>query len=150
MMGGSYGGYMANWIAGHTGRFRAIVSHAGLWALDQMFGTTDEPQFWQREFGRPLTDPGLYEKNSPHLHIANITTPMLVIHGNRDYRVPVGEALRLWSDLTLHGKQAKFLYFPDENHWILKPGNVKAWYETVLAFLAQHVLGGKWEQPDLL
>ena len=150
MMGGSYGGYMANWIAGHTGRFLAIVSHAGLWALDQMFGTTDGPQFWQREFGRPLTDPGRYEKNSPHLHIDNITTPMLVIHGNRDYRVPVGEALRLWSDLKLHGKEAKFLYFPDENHWILKPGNVRAWYETIFAFLGQHVLGGQWEQPDLL
>ena len=150
MMGGSYGGYMANWIAGHTGRFRAIVSHAGLWALDQMFGTTDGPQFWQREFGRPLTDPSRYEKNSPHLHIDNITTPMLVIHGNRDYRVPVGEALRLWSDLKLHGKEAKFLYFPDENHWVLKPGNVRAWYETIFAFLGQHVLGGQWEQPDLL
>ncbi len=150
MMGGSYGGYMANWIAGHTGRFRAIVSHAGLWALDQVFGTTDGPQFWQREFGRPLTDTGRYEKNSPHLHIENISTPMLVIHGNRDYRVPVGEALRLWSDLKLHGKEAKFLYFPDENHWIVKPGNIRAWYQTVFAFLAQHVLGGQWEQPDLL
>jgi dipeptidyl aminopeptidase/acylaminoacyl peptidase len=150
MMGGSYGGYMANWIAGHTGRFRAIVSHAGLWALDQMFGTTDGPQFWQREFGRP--DPGAarYQENSPHLHIDNITTPMLVIHGNRDFRVPVGEALRLWADLKLHGKDARFLYFPDENHWILKPGNIMAWYQTVLAFLAQHVLGGQWEQPDLL
>jgi dipeptidyl aminopeptidase/acylaminoacyl peptidase len=150
MMGGSYGGYMANWIAGHTGRFRAIVSHAGLWALDQMFGTTDGPQFWQREFGRPLTDTGRYEKNSPHLHVENISTPMLVIHGNRDYRVPVGEALRLWSDLKLHGKEAKFLYFPDENHWIVKPGNIRAWYQTVFAFLAQHALGGQWEQPDLL
>jgi dipeptidyl aminopeptidase/acylaminoacyl peptidase len=150
MMGGSYGGYMANWIAGHTGRFRAIVSHAGLWALDQMFGTTDGPHFWQREFGNPITNAGLYEKNSPHLYIENITTPMLVIHGNRDYRVPVGEALRLWSDLKLHGKDAKFLYFPDENHWILKPGNVKAWYQTVFAFLAQHTIGGRWERPELL
>jgi dipeptidyl aminopeptidase/acylaminoacyl peptidase len=150
MMGGSYGGYMANWIAGHTDRFKAIVSHAGLWALDQMFGTTDGPHFWRREFGDPLTDPGKYEKNSPHLHIDAISTPMLVIHGNLDYRVPLGEALRLWSDLMLHGKAAKFLYFPDENHWILKPGNVMAWYQTVHAFLAEHVLGGEWEQPDLL
>ncbi|HEY6496441.1 MAG TPA: S9 family peptidase [Trebonia sp.] len=150
MMGGSYGGYMANWIAGHTGRFQAIVSHAGVWALDQTLGTTDAPQAFKREFGQPLTDPALYEKNSPHLHVGNITTPMLVIHGNRDYRVPVGEALRLWSDLKLHGKQGRFLYFPDENHWILKPGNVRAWYETIFAFLAQHVLGTPWERPDLL
>ncbi len=150
MMGGSYGGYMANWIAGHTDRFRAIVSHAGLWALDQMFGATDAPQFWQREFGHPLTDPGKYLQNTPHLHIGNISTPMLVIHGDRDYRVPVGEALRLWSDLRLHGKEGKFLYFPDENHWISKPGNIRAWYETVFAFLAQHALGGQWERPGLL
>jgi dipeptidyl aminopeptidase/acylaminoacyl peptidase len=150
MLGGSYGGYMANWIAGHTGRFQAIVSHAGLWALDQMFGATDGPQLWQREFGHPLTHPGKYQDNTPHLHVASITTPMLVIHGDRDYRVPVGEALRLWSDLRLHGKEGKFLYFPDENHWILKPGNVRAWYETVFAFLSQHVLGGPWERPDLL
>jgi dipeptidyl aminopeptidase/acylaminoacyl peptidase len=150
MMGGSYGGYMANWVAGHTGRFRAIVSHAGLWALDQMFATTDAPQLWQREFGRPVPGAAKYLENSPHLHLDHITTPMLVIHGDRDFRVPVGEALRLWSDLKLRGKDARFLYFPDENHWILKPGNIRAWYQTVFAFLAQHVLGGQWEQPDLL
>jgi dipeptidyl aminopeptidase/acylaminoacyl peptidase len=141
---------MANWIAGHTGRFRAIVSHAGLWALDQMFGTTDAPQFWQREFGAALPDNRKYADNTPHVHIEKITTPMLVIHGDRDYRVPVGEALRLWSDLKLHGKEAKFLYFPDENHWVLKPGNVRAWYQTVFAFLGQHVLGDPWARPDLL
>jgi dipeptidyl aminopeptidase/acylaminoacyl peptidase len=150
MMGGSYGGYMANWIAGHTGRFQAIVSHAGLWALDQMFGTTDAPQVWQREFGQPFPGAAKYEENSPHRFIKDISTPVLVIHGNRDYRVPVGEALRLWSDLKLHGKEGRFLYFPDENHWVLKPGNTRAWYQTVFAFLAQHVLGRPWEQPDLL
>ena len=99
MMGGSYGGYMANWMAGHTDRFRAIVSHAGLWFLDQMFGTTDHPMFWRPEFGDPLTQPEMYEANSPHRHIEKIRTPMLVIHGNKDYRVPVSEALRLWWDL---------------------------------------------------
>jgi dipeptidyl aminopeptidase/acylaminoacyl peptidase len=150
MMGGSYGGYMANWMAGHTDRFKAIVSHAGLWALDQMFGTTDEPMFWRPQFGDPLTEPEMYEANSPHRHIARIRTPMLVIHGNKDYRVPVGEALRLWWDLSSHGVEAKFLYFPDENHWILTPGNARIWYETVFAFLAQHVLGEPWERPPLL
>jgi dipeptidyl aminopeptidase/acylaminoacyl peptidase len=150
MMGGSYGGYMANWIAGHTSRFRAIVSHAGLWALEQMFGTTDGPAWWRREFGDALTQPGRYLANSPHLHVDSIITPMLVIHGDKDYRVPMGEALRLWWDLTGRGKQAKFLYFPDENHWILKPGDVVAWYETVFAFLAEHVLGEKWQRPELL
>jgi dipeptidyl aminopeptidase/acylaminoacyl peptidase len=150
MMGGSYGGYMANWIAGHTDRFDAIVSHAGLWTLDQMFGTTDLPMFWRPQFGDPLTAPERYEANSPHRHIADIRTPMLVIHGNKDFRVPVGEALRLWWDLNRHGAEAKFLYFPDENHWILTPGHATVWYETVFAFLAQHVLGEPWCRPDLL
>jgi dipeptidyl aminopeptidase/acylaminoacyl peptidase len=92
----------------------------------------------------------MYEKNSPHRHIAQIRTPMLVIHGNKDYRVPVGEALRLWSDLYCHGAETKFLYFPDENHWILTPGHAQIWYETVFAFLAQHVLGQPWQRPRLL
>ena len=141
MMGGSYGGYMANWIAGHTDRFSAIVSHAGLWALDQMLSTTDVPHLFSPQFGDPLTQPRMYADNSPHLHAAKITTPMLVIHGNRDYRVPVSEAFRLWWDLKKRGQaDAKFLYFPDENHWILTPGNAIIWYETVFAFLAQHVL----------
>jgi dipeptidyl aminopeptidase/acylaminoacyl peptidase len=150
MMGGSYGGYLANWIAGHTGRFRAIVSHAGLWALDQMFGTTDVPAYWRRMFGDPATQPGRYLEHSPHLHVSEISTPMLVIHGDKDYRVPVGEALRLWWDLDGRGKDAKFLYFPDENHWILSPGHVIIWYQTVLAFLATHVLGEPWQRPELL
>jgi dipeptidyl aminopeptidase/acylaminoacyl peptidase len=150
MMGGSYGGYMANWMAGHTDRFKAIVSHAGLWMLDQMFGTTDHPMFWRPQFGDPLVNPEMYEANSPHRHIDKIRTPMLVIHGNKDYRVPVTEALRLWWDLSRHGAEARFLYFPDENHWILTPGNARVWYETVFAFLAQHVLGEPWERPALL
>ena len=150
MMGGSYGGYMANWMAGHTDRFKAIVSHAGLWALDQMFGTTDHPMFWRPQFRDPLTSPEMYDLNSPHRHVGQIRTPMLVIHGNKDYRVPVGEALRLWWDLSRHGAAAKFLYFPDENHWILTPGNARIWYETVFAFLAQHVLGEEWQRPALL
>jgi dipeptidyl aminopeptidase/acylaminoacyl peptidase len=150
MMGGSYGGYMANWMAGHTDRFTAIVSHAGLWTLEAMFGTTDHPMFWRPHFGDPLTSPEMYEANSPHRHIGQIRTPMLVIHGNKDYRVPVGEALRLWWDLSRHGAEAKFLYFPDENHWILTPGNARIWYETVFAFLAQHVLGEEWQRPRLL
>ncbi len=150
MMGGSFGGYMANWIAGHTDRFKAIVSHAGLWALDQVFGTTDGPAFWRRQFGSPQANPERYAVNSPHLHIDAITTPVLIIHGDKDYRVPIGEALRMWAELTSRGKDVKFLYFPDENHWILKPGDALVWYETVFAFLGEHVLGHEWQQPELL
>lgn len=147
-MGGSFGGYMANWVAGHTDRFRAIVSHASLWALDQFGGTTDNSAYWMSIFD----EKGLSE-NSPHHAIDDIVTPMLVIHGDRDYRVPIGESLRLWSELnarhaaddgsTVH----RFLYFPDENHWVLKPQHAIVWYETVFAFLGQHVLGEEWARP---
>ncbi|MEU4835484.1 prolyl oligopeptidase family serine peptidase [Streptosporangium sp. NPDC023615] len=147
-MGGSFGGYMANWVAGHTDRFGAIVTHASLWNLDQFAGTTDASMYWQREFGSPGGE--LYTRLSPHLSLENITTPMLVVHGDKDYRVPIGEALRLWWDLRRSEVESKFLYFPDENHWVLKPGNAVVWYETVLAFLEQHVLGGEWKRPESL
>ncbi|GAB2465510.1 prolyl oligopeptidase family serine peptidase [Jatrophihabitans fulvus] len=149
-MGGSYGGYMANWVAGHTDRFRCIVTHASLWALDQFQGTTDVPGDWALEWGLPDTDPERYALDSPHLHADEIRTPMLVVHGDKDYRVPVGEGLRLWWDLQRRGVESKFLYFADEGHWILKPGNARLWYETVWAWLAQHVLGEQWQQPAAL
>jgi dipeptidyl aminopeptidase/acylaminoacyl peptidase len=75
---------------------------------------------------------------------------MLVVHGDRDYRVPIGEGLRLFSDLVRSGVDAKFLYFPDESHWVLKPGNAKVWYQTVFAFLDHHVLGEPWVRPELV
>lgn len=153
-MGGSFGGYMANWVAGHTDRFKAIVSHAGLWALDQFGPTTDFALHWKRE----LT-PEMAAANSPHAFVAEIVTPMLVIHGDKDYRVPVGEALRLWSELlSVSGSRAdengdtvhRFLYYPDENHWILKPQNAIVWNQTVSAFLAEHVLGESRALPSTL
>ena len=149
-MGGSFGGYMANWIAGHTDRFRAIVTHASLWNLEAFHGDTDLGAWWEQEFGDPYEDSELYRKNSPHLHIKNIDTPMLVIHGELDYRVPIGEALTLWTDLKRHGVEAKFLYFPDENHFILKPNNSRIWYETIQSFIDQHARGREWTRPDLL
>jgi dipeptidyl aminopeptidase/acylaminoacyl peptidase len=149
-MGGSFGGYMANWIATRTDRFKAIVTHASLWHLDSFSGTTDMAFYWEREFGDPLSEPKRYEQNSPHRYADAIRTPMLVIHGDKDYRVPIGEGLRLWYDLQKRGVPSKFLYFPDENHWVLTPGNVAVWYETVLAFLAEHVLGEEWQRPELL
>ncbi|WP_369138962.1 S9 family peptidase [Modestobacter versicolor] len=149
-MGGSFGGYMANWIATQTDRFSAIVTHASLWHLDGFSGTTDAAWYWQREFGDPLTEPRRYDQNSPHRYADAIRTPMLVVHGDKDYRVPIGEGLRLWYDLQKRGVPSKFLYFPDENHWVLTPGNAQVWYETVLAFLAEHVLGEGWQRPELL
>ena len=149
-MGGSFGGYMANWLAGHTDRFVAIVTHASVWALDQSHGTSDDTPWFEREFGVLPGDMSRYVANSPHLHAENIRTPMLVIHGERDYRVPIGEALRLYTTLQLQGVPSQFLYFPDENHWVLKPRNSRLWYETVLAFLDHHVLGREWTRPELL
>lgn len=153
-MGGSFGGYMANWIAGHTNRFDAIVTHASLWALDQFGPTTDAAWYWQREMS-----PEMAVENSPHLYVADITTPMLVIHGDKDYRVPIGEGLRLWYELLAEsglpadddGKtDHRFLYLPDENHWVLKPQHTKIWYEVVTAFLSEHVLGEDVALPEIL
>ncbi len=150
-MGGSFGGYMANWVAGHTDRFKAIVTHASLWALDQFGPTTDAPWYWAREM-----TPEMSAANSPHLHVDAIRTPMLVIHGDKDYRVPIGEALRLWSEIAERAEAEdgtmphKFLYFPSENHWVLTPEHAKVWYQTVLAFVDHHVLGKDWQTPDLL
>jgi dipeptidyl aminopeptidase/acylaminoacyl peptidase len=149
-MGGSYGGYMSNWVAGHTDRFRAIVTHASLWALDQFHGTADMGGNWERQLGSPYADPEAYLERSPRSALQRIGTPMLVIHGVRDYRVPISEGLRLWTDLQRHGVPSRFLYFPDENHWVLTPGNARVWYETVLAFLDHHVLGAEWRRPDLV
>jgi dipeptidyl aminopeptidase/acylaminoacyl peptidase len=150
LMGGSFGGYMANWVAGSTDRFRAIVTHASLWELRGFHGTTDYGPWWEREFGNPYLDDSTYQAESPHWLVDKIRTPMLVIHGAKDFRVPISEGLRLWTDLARHGVEAKFLYFPDENHWILKPQNARLWYETVLAFLDQYVLGQPWRRPDLV
>lgn len=150
LMGGSFGGYMANWVAGSTDRFQAIVTHASLWELRGFHGTTDYGPDWEREFGDPYADPSRYEEWSPSRLLANIRTPMLVIHGQRDLRVPISEALRLWTDLRRHHVPARFLYFPDENHWILKPQNARLWYETVGAFLDEHMRGQKWRRPALL
>jgi len=150
-MGGSFGGYMANWVAGHTDRFRAVVTHASLWALDQFGPTTDAYDYWRREM-----TPKMALENSPHRFIASITTPLLVIHGDKDYRVPIGEAVRLWAELAEHTADEdgvmphKFLYFPDESHWVLSPQHAKVWYDTVFAFLAHTVLGQEWRTPDIL
>ena len=149
-MGGSFGGYMANWIATQTDRFDAIVTHASLWNLDAFTGTTDASYYWMREMTDPLRSTERILANSPHLRVGDISTPMLVIHGDKDYRVPVGEGIRLYFDLVRHGVPAKFLYYPTENHWVLSPGNSKVWYETVLSFLSEHLLGEKWDRPALV
>ena len=153
-MGGSFGGYMANWVAGHTDRFSAIVTHASLWALDQFSQTTDHAYYWQREMTPQMT-----ADNSPDHFVERIATPMLVIHGDKDYRVPIGESLRLWYELLAASalpadddgsSPHRFLYFPSEDHWVAAPQHTKIWYQVVIAFLAEHVLGKSAEWPELL
>ena len=151
--GGSYGGYMANWVAGHTGtRFRCIVTHAGLWDIESMGLTTDNGS-WYRWMTAPVDGgPSQAQRWSPHRFAHDIAVPMLVIHGNRDHRVPFSQALELWADLQRLSPELghRFLYFPDEGHWILAPGNAEVWYQTFLAFLDQHVLGRPFKRPELL
>lgn len=150
-MGGSFGGYMANWVAGHTDRFRAIVTHASLWNLESFGDTTDAAWYWSREMS-----PEMRSAYSPHLSASQIRTPMLVIHGDKDYRVPIGEGLALWWALASHwdGDEAgfghKFLYFPDENHWILTPQHAKVWYQTVCSFIDASIGAGEFVRPELL
>ncbi|MFU8839094.1 MAG: alpha/beta fold hydrolase [Nitriliruptoraceae bacterium] len=148
--GGSFGGYLANWLAGTTDRFGAIVTHASLWSLRAFHGTTDLGLFWEREFGDPYLDASRYLAASPDQHVGRITTPMLVIHGERDLRVPISEGMTLWTDLVRHGVEARLLYLPDEHHWVLKPQHTRLWYRTVLAFLAEHLDGVAFERPELL
>jgi dipeptidyl aminopeptidase/acylaminoacyl peptidase len=130
--GGSYGGYMVNWILGHSNRFKALVSHAGVYNLESMYGVTEELWFPEWEFGgNPWDNPELYTKWSPHRFAKNFATPTLVTHGELDFRVPIGEGLQLFTALQRRNVPSRLLYFPDEGHWILKPQNSKLWFQTV-------------------
>jgi dipeptidyl aminopeptidase/acylaminoacyl peptidase len=131
-LGASYGGYMANWILGHTDRFKCIVSHDGMFNAESAWGTTEELWFNNWEFkGTPYDNRAMYEKWSPHQYAKNFKTPTLVIHGQRDYRLDVSEGLQLFTTLQMEGVPSKMLYFPDEGHWVLKPQNSQLWYKTV-------------------
>ncbi len=134
--GASYGGYMINWMLGHTDRFRAFVSHDGVYDLPSMYGGTEELWFPRWEFeGAPWEKPELYDKLSPSRYVEKFKTPTLVVHGEKDYRVPVTQGMQLFTALQERGVPSQFLYFPDEGHWVLKPRNSVKWYETVLAWL---------------
>jgi dipeptidyl aminopeptidase/acylaminoacyl peptidase len=131
-LGASYGGYMANWILGHTDRFKCIVTHDGMFNAESAWGTTEELWFNDWEFkGTPYDNRASYEKWSPHQYAKNFKTPTLVIHGQRDYRLDVSEGLQLFTTLQMEGVPSKMLYFPDEGHWVGKPQNSQLWYKTV-------------------
>jgi len=145
-LGASYGGFMANWILGHTDRFKCIVTHDGMFNAESAFGTTEEDWFniWEFKghpwdyYGKP-DDENPFRKWSPSYYARNFKTPTLVVHGQLDYRLDLSEGLQLFDTLQLLGVPSKMLYFPDEGHWVLKPQNSQLWYKTVNDWVDQWV-----------
>ncbi|MGA2754654.1 MAG: S9 family peptidase [Terracidiphilus sp.] len=137
-LGASYGGYMANWVLGHTDRFKCIVTHDGMFNAESAFGTTEEDWFniWEFKghpwdyYGKP-DDENPFRKWSPSLYATHFKTPTLVVHGQLDYRLDLSEGLQLFDTLQMLGVPSKMLYFPDEGHWVLKPQNSQLWWKTV-------------------
>jgi dipeptidyl aminopeptidase/acylaminoacyl peptidase len=140
-MGASYGGYMMNWIAGNwPDGFRCIVNHAGILDTRSMGFMTEELWFTEWESGGPPWDPNAdYEKWNPVNHVAKWQTPMLVLHGEKDYRVPYTQGLGAFTALQRKGIESRLVMFPDENHWILKPANSLQWHREVIGWLDRHL-----------
>jgi dipeptidyl aminopeptidase/acylaminoacyl peptidase len=139
-LGASYGGYMQNWIAGNwPDGFKCIVNHAGIFDTRSMYYTTEELWFTEWENGGPYYQAAeIHERFNPANHVAKWNTPMLVIHGENDFRVPYAQGIATFTALQRRGIESRFLQFPDENHWILKPANSVYWYTTVLDWLDAH------------
>jgi dipeptidyl aminopeptidase/acylaminoacyl peptidase len=148
--GASYGGFMINWILGHTDRFRSLVSHDGVYEQFSMYGATEELWFPEWEFkGTPWENPELYAKFSPASYAENFKTPTLIIHGEHDYRVPYTQGLQLFTALQRQGVESRLLLFPDENHFVQKPQNARFWWHSVLGWLADHAKI-KWTPPGVI
>jgi dipeptidyl aminopeptidase/acylaminoacyl peptidase len=142
--GGSFGGYMMDWFLGHTTRFKAIVTHSGVYNLTSMWGATEELWFpeWDLK-GTPWTNREMYAKFSPHMYAQNFKTPTLVMHGELDFRVPIGEGLQLFTTLQRQGVPSKMVVFPDEGHWINKPANSALWYHEFIGWMDRWVREAK-------
>ncbi|HZU22268.1 MAG TPA: S9 family peptidase, partial [Terriglobales bacterium] len=139
-LGASFGGYMAYWLEGHTTRFRCIVAHDGMFNSESAYGSTEELWFNEWEFkGTPWNNRALYRKWSPHLFATSFKTPLLVVHGQLDYRLDVSEGFQAFTTLQRLKVPSKMLYFPDEGHWVLKPQNSELWYKTVNDWVDQWV-----------
>ena len=138
--GGSYGGYLVNWINGHSNRFDALVSHAGIYNLEAFYGSTEELWFPEWEFGAPpWENRTLYEQWSPHRFAQNFQTPTLVIHGALDYRVPDTQGLEMFTALRRQSVPARLVHFPDEGHFIGRPQNQRVWWTEIHEWLARHL-----------
>lgn len=141
--GASFGGYMMNWFEGHTDKFKTLITHCGVYNFESMYATTDELWFDEWEHGGPPWGKrDSYEKHSPHRFAGNFKTPMLIIHNDLDFRVPVGEGFQLYTTLERLGIEAKMINFPDEGHWVLKPANSQFWHREVFAWLAKYAPPG--------
>ncbi len=140
-LGASYGGFMMNWIEGNwPDRFRCIVNHDGVFDQRMMYYSTEELWFMEWEFGGPQYEhPEAYEKFNPINFVSKWHTPMLVIHGEQDFRIPYSQGIGAFTALQRRNIESRLLVFPDENHWTLKPANSVLWYHTVLAWLDEHV-----------
>jgi dipeptidyl aminopeptidase/acylaminoacyl peptidase len=140
--GASYGGYAVNWIIGHTDRFKAAVSHDGVFNAESMALATEELWFPEWDFGGAATSEAArrnFEKWSPHQFAANIKTPTLVITNELDFRVPVDQGIQLFTALRRHGVPSEMLIFPDEGHWVLKAHNSRYWHEAVFGWLNKYL-----------
>jgi dipeptidyl aminopeptidase/acylaminoacyl peptidase len=142
--GASYGGYMIDWIEGHNDdprfQYKVLVSHDGVYNLTSMYGATEELWFADWEFkGTPWTNPAMYQRWSPSNFVKIFKTPILIIHGELDYRVPLEEGLQLFTAVQRMGVDSKLLVFPDEGHWVLKPQNSELWYHTVIEWFDKHL-----------
>ena len=137
--GASYGGYMINWMEGHTTRFNAVVSHDGVYNIESMYGSTEELWFpeWEMK-GTPWQNRTLYEKWSPNRFVKNFKTPMLIVHGALDFRLAETQAFELFTALQRQSVQSKFLYFPDEYHFVTKPQNARLWWNTIFDWFEQY------------
>jgi len=145
--GASFGGYMMNWFAVNTPKFKTLITHCGVWNFDSMYASTEELWFDEWEHGGPPwgKNRASYEKHSPHRYAANLAkykTPMLIIHNDLDFRVPVSEGIQLFTTLQRQGVPSRFINFPDEGHWVLRPRNSEYWHREVFGWLKKHVPPG--------
>jgi dipeptidyl aminopeptidase/acylaminoacyl peptidase len=134
-VGGSYGGYMMSWIEGHSDRFKCIVNHAGVYDLMSQYASDVTQGRAQSMGGEPWKGIEVIDRWNPARYASGFNTPMLVIHGEKDYRVPVTQGLECYGVLKAKGVPARLVYFPDENHWVLKPANSLLWYREVLGWI---------------
>jgi dipeptidyl aminopeptidase/acylaminoacyl peptidase len=138
--GASFGGYMMNWFEGNTTKFKTLVNHCGVYNFDSMYTTTEELWFDEYEHGGPPwgSNRESYEKHSPHRLAANFKTPMLIIHNDLDFRVPVSEGQQVFTALQRQGIPSKFINFPDEGHWVTKPANSRYWHNEIFQWIKEY------------